>query len=259
MISLKCQTSTIVTLQDFSKNDKHSIIIEGPKKSGKTYLAKEYANMLHISDFQIVKPTVAELRDVIDSCSMIENNILLCIENLDDGLVAASYTLLKFLEEPRKNTYIVVTCSSCTRLPDTIISRSHIATINPPTYSDIDDVATLYGINLSTISKELRNCCNNFDDANILSKLDRDKVKYLSTLCKNETWKDSISNIVWKISHWADNTETPIELVIHYLMQNMKSAVVYQAGCKCLQDLDDKIVGNHLTLCKFAYECKYIE
>lgn len=258
MKSLKCQQSTYLTLQDFAKGDKHSVIIEGPKQCGKTFMAREYAKLLGIQDFQLVKPTVSELREVIDSCSQIENNIVLCIENLDQGVVAASYTMLKFLEEPRKNTYIVITCSSCYRLPDTIISRSHVATINPPTSNDISDVAHSLNIDINSTPSELRNCCKNFADIQIVSKLDTAKRDYLNFLCSRETWKDSISNIVWKLGHWSDNTEAPVEFIINYLMKNMKSTVVYQAGCKCLQDLDDQIIGTHLTLCKFAYECKYI-
>lgn len=259
MLSLKNQQSAYLTLQDFAKGDKHSVIIEGPKQCGKTEMAREYAKLLGIQDFQLVKPTVNELREVIDSCCQIENNIVLCIENLDDGVVAASYTMLKFLEEPRKNTYIVITCSSCYRLPDTIISRSHIATINPPTVDDIYSIAGSRGINLNTLSAELRSCCNNFADIDIISKLDRDKVDYLHTLASSATWRDCVSNIVWKLGHWPDNAEAPITFVIRYLMNSMKNPVVYQAGCKCLQDLDDNTLGTHLTLSKFAYECKYIE
>ena len=259
MLSLKNQQSAYMTLQDFAKGDKHSVIIEGPKQCGKTEMAREYAKMLNIHDFQIVKPTVNELREVIDTCSQLENNILLCIENLDDGVIAASYTMLKFLEEPKRNTYIVITCSSCYRLPDTIISRSHIATINPPTFDDIEMVAKSKGVDLNLLEYSLRSCCKNFADIDIVSKLDRNKVEYLESLKSNSTWKDCVSNIVWKLGHWPDNTEAPLTFVIHYLMNNMNSSVVYQAGCKCLQDLDDNSLGTHLTLCKFAYECKYIE
>lgn len=259
MLSLKNQQSAYMTLQDFAKGDKHSVIIEGPKQCGKTQMAREYASMLKVSDFQIVKPTVNELREVIDSCSQIENNIVLCIENLDDGVVAASYTMLKFLEEPRSNTYIVITCSSCYRLPDTIVSRSHVATINPPTIDDIHSVANYRGIDLNSLSEKLRACCKNFADIDIVRKLDREKVDYLEALAADSTWRDSVSNIVWKLGHWADNSEAPLTFVIHYLMNNMKSTTVYQAGCKCLQDLDDNTLGTHLTLSKFAYECKYIE
>lgn len=259
MRTLKNQQHAYITLQDFAKGDKHSIIIEGPKKCGKTFMAQEYAKLLGVNDFQLVKPTVSELREVIDACAQLENNIVICIENLDDGVISASYTMLKFLEEPRKNVYIVITCSSCYRLPDTIISRSHIASINPPTIDDISSIAATKGIILSSVDAKLKSCCNNFADIDIISKLDKEKVDYLQSLCQSATWRDSVSNIVWKLGHWSDNSDAPIEFVIRYIMHNINSPTVYQAGCKCLQDLDDNILGAHLTLCKFAYECKYIE
>lgn len=259
MKELVCQQSAYITLQDFAKGDKHSVIIEGPKKCGKTFMAHEYAELLGVQDFQLVKSTVSEIREVIDACSNIENNIVLCIENLDDGVVGASYTMLKFLEEPRHNTYIVITCSSRYRLPDTIISRSHIATIHPPTASDVAQVAASLGINMNNIHPELSRCCKNFEDVQIVSKIDNAKFDYLMDMCKQDYWRDSVSNIVWKLGHWADNSEAPVRFVIHFIMNNMNSNSVYKAGCKCLQDLDDQIVGTHLTLSKFAYQCKYIE
>lgn len=259
MSVLKCQSNAYITLQDFAKGDKHSVIIEGPKQCGKTFMAREYAKLLGVADFFLVKPTVNDLREVIDSCSQLDNNIVICVENLDEGVVAASYTMLKFLEEPKNNTYIVITCSSCYRLPDTIISRSHIASINPPTMDDIAAISNTKGLIFESVSDTLKSCCKNFSDIEIIQKLDKDKTDYLQMLCGAEFWHDSVSNIVWKLGHWNDNSEAPLEFVIRYLMNNMRNNVVYQAGCKCLQDLDDNILGSHLTLCKFAYECKYIE
>lgn len=259
MLSIKSQSGAILSLQEFANADKHSVIIEGPKKCGKTYLAQEYAKMLNIHDFQLIKPTVNDLREVIESCQLLDNKIVLCIENLDDGVIAASYTMLKFLEEPKENTYIVITCSSSYRLPDTIISRSHITSINPPTYSDIQEVSKLSKINLEHYDDSIKKCIKNFGDAIKVSKIDNDKIDYLQSLCSRETWRDSVSNIVWKLSHWPDNTETPIEIVITYIMNNMNTKTIYEAGCKCLTALEMKSLGNHLTLCKFAYEGKYIE
>lgn len=256
---LKNQQSAYITLQDFAKHNKHSVIIEGPKKCGKTHIAREYAKLLNIPDFQIVKPTVSDLREVIDICAQIENKLVVCIENLDDGVIAASYTMLKFLEEPRDNIYIVITCSSCYRLPDTIISRSHVATINPPTNDDMVAVAKLRGVDMSNIHPSLQKCCNNFSDIDLVTKLTKEQIDYLHELCSTPTWSDSISSIVWKLNHWKDNTEAPPQFVIRFLMNNMKNPTVYQAGCKCLQDLDDAILGTHSSLSRFAYECKYIE
>ena len=259
MNTLKNQQSAYITLQDFARSNKHSIIIEGPKKCGKTHLAREYAKLLKIEDFQLVKPTVSELREVIDICAQIENKLVVCIENLDDGVIAASYTMLKFLEEPRDNIYIIITCSSCYRLPDTIISRSHIATINPPTTDDIVNVAKSRGVDMNTIHESLKSCCTNFSDIDIVSKLTKEQIDYLHELCSIPTWADSVSNIVWKLNHWKDNSEASPQFIIRFLMNNMKNSVVYQAGCKCLQDLDESILGTHSSLCRFAYECKYIE
>ena len=94
----------------------------GPEGCGKSYLARQFAIKLGVDDFALVEPTVAGIREISDLCSEITTPIVICIENLDTGVVAASYTLLKFLEEPRKNVHVVVTARNIKHLPDTIPS-----------------------------------------------------------------------------------------------------------------------------------------
>ena len=118
------QNTPTLQLMDLANSRHHSILIEGPQGCGKTYLAKQYAAMLNVSDFEVVKCSVDTIRDAIDETCKIKNDVVICLENLDDGVLSASYTILKFLEEPLPNVYIVVTCRNLKKVPDTIISRS---------------------------------------------------------------------------------------------------------------------------------------
>ena len=133
-----CQQNAIAELKSLSKYLRHSVLIEGPSGSGKSFLAKQYSQYLNILDFQVINPRVDDIRYCIDTCSGINNDIVICIENLDTGVREASYALLKFLEEPSDNIYVIITCNSIHHVPDTIVSRSSIVSINAPARADID-------------------------------------------------------------------------------------------------------------------------
>ena len=104
----RCQMNALEELKELAKSDRHSILIEGFEGCGKSYLAHEYRRMLGIHDFCIVKSDMDSIRETIDSTTTTNSKIVLCIENLDCGVVNVSYALLKFLEEPQNNVYIVV-------------------------------------------------------------------------------------------------------------------------------------------------------
>ena len=134
---LDCQSEALAKLKQFANSDRHSVLIEGPQGSGKSYLAAEYGNLLGIHDIVSINATVSDLRSMLDTCYNIDTPVVVCIEGLDSGMVSASYVILKFLEEPKPNIYLVVTCSNIFRIPDTIISRSVVATISHITHSEL--------------------------------------------------------------------------------------------------------------------------
>ena len=103
---LNCQKEPIQELKQLADSDRHSVLVEGPSGCGKSYLAKQYAAMLGISDFAVINPTVQDIRDSINGSYNLDSPIVLCIENLDCGVPAASYTILKFLEEPLSHVYL---------------------------------------------------------------------------------------------------------------------------------------------------------
>ena len=107
-MELISQRAALEDLHRLADANKHSILIEGSEGCGKSYIAKQYATMLDIVDFQVVEPKVQCIKEAINSCYVIDNPIVLYIENLDTGVLAASYALLKFLEEPSSHVYIVI-------------------------------------------------------------------------------------------------------------------------------------------------------
>ena len=260
-MNFKCQEQPLKELDTLRLSDRHSVLIEGPSGCGKTYLAMQYANMLNIPDFQIISPKVDEIKSTIEGCTQINNPVVLCIENLDTGVAAASYALLKFLEEPLPNVYIVVTCRNLQYVPDTIISRSAVVVTAPPV--DVD-IAT-YSINANPAKfdelkfTELWKCVRTFKDADTVLNMTPEQVMYFHKLPDITRFNDTVSNLVWKISHYDDNSECPVDLVIRYIMNVVNTVHIRQAGIECLNDLSLKRIAPHAVLAKFMFDAKYCE
>lgn len=260
-MDLISQKSAIEDLQRLAHDDRHSIMIEGIEGAGKSYIAKKYASMLNIPDFQIVEPKVQSIKDAINSCYLIENPIVLCIENLDTGVLAASYALLKFLEEPASHVYILVTCRNLQHIPDTIISRSAVVTVPPPIESDLVTYATEKDSAqyLYLQDKPIWKCAKTFKDVETILELDTSKIDYFNKLIESLNTKDSVSNIIWSLQKYPDNTSTPIQLMIRYIMHTTQSKTIWRAGHECLHELSLGRISTHAVLAKFAFDLKYLE
>lgn len=255
------QKSQLTQLSEFSKSKCHSILIHGPKGSGKTHLAKQYADMLHVTNFQIIKCDVATIRETIDSCISLKSDVVLCLENLDTAVLAASYTILKFLEEPLPNVYIVVTCRNIEQVPDTILSRSVVVTCSCPTDSDIEQYAESENLaKFSTIKHtDIWRAVKSFSDAKLVLDMSSDHLSYFGQIDSLMKFQDSVSNIVWALGHYSDNTETPIQFVLQYIMTKTSSKTIKQAAMACIRDLALSKVSAHAALSRFAFEAKYVE
>ena len=260
-MEFKNQQVAIQQLHDLADADRHSILIEGIEGSGKSYLAKEYAKILNIVDMISIQPNVNEVRDAIDACYTVTNNVLICIENLDTGLPSASYTLLKFLEEPMSNVYIVVTCRNINRVPDTIVSRSAVVSLAVP----IDQDIALYAekrdsMQYSKLSQyKFWDCVRSFKDVDTLMSMSNEQKDYfLKELPEVFRFKDPESTISWKLTKYPDNTETPLSFVVRYIMATYsQNRYITKACIECLSELDRSRVAPHASISKLIFECMY--
>ena len=255
------QQEALSELNTLRLSDRHSVLIEGPEGCGKTYLAMQYAELLHITDFQLVTPKVDEIKLTLDACAQLSNPVVLCIENLDTGVAAASYVLLKFLEEPTPNVYIVVTCRNIKHVPDTVISRSAVVVTAPPVDRDL----TSYAMHKNQVKFDeikfanIWRCVKTFKDADQVLELSDAQLQYFNNLSKLSKFNDTVSNLVWKLGHYDDNTDAPVTLVIRYLMDLIHTNHIRRVGVDCLNDLSSKRVATHAVLAKFVFEVKYCE
>lgn len=260
-MDLKFQKSAIDELKQLASSDRHSVLVEGVTGSGKSFLAKQYGQLCGIQDFALVQPTVQAIRDALDASYNLSSPVLFCIENLDTGVPAASFTLLKFLEEPTSNVYIVVTCRNRFKLPDTIISRSTCVSLSVPIVSDIRDYAEIKdvlkyrAIQTQSVWKGVRT----LKDVDYVFRLSPEQLKYYDELKQVLNFKDPISTILWKLGHYNDNSETDINFVLNYMMGVYTSSRIQKYLIECLKDISTSRIASHAVLAKFLLECKYGE
>lgn len=261
-MNFQCQVEAVSQLDILAKANRQSVLIEGPSGCGKSYLSRLYASFIGVDDYLNVPPKVADIREAVDKCIDLNTPAVLCIENLDCGLPAASYTILKFLEEPIPNVYVIVTCRQLSILPETIISRSSLVSVNHPINSDLVSYAqstNMSGFNKIYPQKSIWACAKNFRDVDTLLSLTPDQLQYFAELSKLKDTTDSISNIVWKLGHYNDNSESPVEIVIRYIMEIIPTVTVRSCGIDCMNDLLSGTIAKHAVLSKFAFNLKYME
>ena len=89
--------------------------------------------------------------------------------------------------------------------------------------------------------------------------MSNDDINYFESLDNTLTFRDSITNIVWNLGHFKDNRETPLNIVIQYVINNSIVLHVKKSGIECLNDLNSGRIAKHTVLTRFAFECKYVE
>lgn len=252
------QQSALEELQIAAKGDIHSLLLVGPEGCGKSVLAKEYGKLLNISDIVTVLPTVSDIRAAMETCMRLGSPIVLCIENLDVGVSASSATTLKFLEEPPSYVYIVVTCRNINKIPETIPSRCCTIGVGAPTSSDLLQYITSKSANI-VLDNNLVKSLRSFSDIDNYLELTAVQRAYIESLNFQELCKRPVSDIVWKLGHFQDNSAIPIQLILSYLIYIAPTQTIQRAGISCASDISRGAIASHAALAKFAFTMKYVE
>lgn len=255
---LAFQKSLIDKLQVLADSDRHSILIEGLKGSGKTYCAKQFADRKGITTFHKVQPKVADIKAVLEQSMSLTEPHVLCIENLDTGSVNASQAILKYLEEPLSNVYIIVTCLNKSKLSSTIPSRSVCVKLDNPTEDDL----YFYGKSLNSqkleiIKKyEVYQTAKTLEDINYLLNLTLDKIQYYSNFCDNSIWNLTVDQIMWNLGHYEDGSKSSIPLALLTIFNTTDSRYVKLCCIQALQDLESSRYSETAVLGKFVIDIK---
>lgn len=261
-LTLSCQKSCFNLLREYAIKDKHSIVIEGPIGSGKTFAAKKYASMIGFSDVVVVPARVNDIKEAFEQFLKVSNNVLIVVENLDTGVPACAYVLLKFMEEPSDNLYVVVTCRSKENVPDTILSRSMTVTAGNPTYNDILLYASVKykDVYKNFKSKKIWKVVRTFSDVDEVCSMSESQLSYFSEWNNLNNFNLPVSTVSWKLLHYPDNSEINTSILVKYIMEvNKENRHVVNSCVKCLNQLNLKRIASYLTLTKLAFDIKYCE
>ena len=256
--SQKTAKESLVSAKD---SDRHSILIAGMSGCGKTYLSKYYAELLGIEDFALISSTVDSIRSTIDESLESRNRVVICIENLDTGVKGASYTILKFLEEPKSNIYIVITVQNINNVPDTIISRSFVIDVHSPLQEDLLKYANYkYADKIKFCSKSsVWDCAKSFTDIDTICNMTQDNLKYFNELKTLFNFRDNVSIMSWRMQHYLDNSETPLDLVMQYVIYYAPTNAIRLRAVQCANDLRRGTIAKHIVIGKFLMNSKYAE
>ena len=256
---LENQVEAIKKLEQLAISDRHSILISGDAGSGKSYLSKEYSKIKGIKDYIVIEPKVSSIRDSIINCLSLQNKIIISIENLDLGILSASYTLLKFLEEPPENIYIVITCRNIKNIPDTILSRCVTVSLPNMSQHDITEYAKQnYPDKLNVLNDiVLKRCLKSIADVDSIMKIEQKNIEHLRNIVGILYSNDCVSNKIWKLQKYPDGSPIDPVLAVRYIMYSMNLPDVSRVCIECLDNLTFSSIGTHAVLSKFMMQIKY--
>lgn len=262
MYNFVSQKDALEQFKQIKSRNLHSIIISGAIGVGKTYLARCYAQMLNITNFIVIKPTVENIRTMVEECYSYSLPTVVCIENLDTGVVSASHTLLKILEEPPSNLYLIVTCRNLQNILDTIISRCASVKVNNPSISDIELYARDKDSDkyLKYHNQKIWNAVDSLGAVDILYKFSQMQCEYFNQLfiLFNSIKSDTISNLLWNIGHFPNNTEIPIHFMLNYLLHNTEDDNIRYSILYCMKDIDNAKIAPHVCIAKMLFDVKFV-
>lgn len=257
-MKLSYQSSAIQELKKLADSDRHSIIISGIAGSGKTYLANEFAKYLHIFTFHSIAPKVANLKELISDSYKLSENQVICIENLDKGVPAASQVILKYLEEPLPNVYVIITCNNISKLTSTVLSRSIQVNLNHPDKESLNVFARSLDARKYELvnTLEVYDACKSLSDIRNVMALSLDKLKYYEAFTSEKFWSQSIDQIIWQLGHFPDNSKLDVKLGLQVIFATWQDPNDRFKILSALMSLEQDIISEHAVLSKLVLSLK---
>ena len=248
-------------LSDFKRlapSNIRSFIIAGPKGCGKTYLARVLSDMRKCEDFIYVDAKMQDVRDVMYNTES-DSTFSICIENLDTAASAVSQAILKYVESPKPNITVIITCRRIDLIPDTIRSRCAVVLVSPMGQKDISEYAALkYPDAYKRISErpDIMSAVRSISDIAWLQKLTDRQLDYIRSLYGDLVSASPINTITWKLSKFPDGSEIDADFVIRYLMSASSNTNVQSVLRLCLDDMDSRVPA-HAALSNAVMTIKY--
>jgi DNA polymerase-3 subunit delta' len=150
MPDLVINKATEAALDQFAKQPTHALVIVGPKGAGRLTLAEELAARLLddkavkvLDDARVLSVTdqdtigIDDIRTIqhffaLKPVSKDSSRRVVLMENADNMTPEAQNALLKSIEEPPADSFLILTASSSQRLLPTVMSRVQVLNVSHP-------------------------------------------------------------------------------------------------------------------------------
>jgi DNA polymerase III gamma/tau subunit len=259
-MELEYQQSALNQLKLLSDKDAHSILISGLRGSGKTYCAKQFSRYKNIDTFHSISPKVADLKTAIDSSYQLQDLQVICIENLDDGSNAAAQVILKYLEEPLSNVYVIVTCVNTAKIPDTILSRSISVELEHPRMNELAQYARSINAQKYTAYRDyaVYKTAKTLSDIKQILNLSLDQIKYYEQFSDSKAILSLPSNdIMWMLGHYNDSSKADLKLSLRCLLQALAGTKQAQFVLNSLLAVESNRLSETAVLGSLVLDLKY--
>lgn len=234
----------------------HSILLLGENGCGKHTAANEVSNMFNLPLYDITEVLSAETIDEIK----LRSTPAIYLINLDELSERSQNTLLKFIEEPGINAFIILVSSSKYGILETVLNRCLIYNFEKYSSKEIsqivqetvpDDVLKIcetpgqIKVTLSNYTSLKENCVNLITNINTISFID------MLSLVDKINYKDEYN----KFDFYVFLKMLRTMLYTRYVEQEVEEAVklynIVQAECQKLVDgrLNKKLFISHLLTC----------
>lgn len=257
-MKLKFQENALKDLEYIADKDSHSILISGIRGSGKTYLASQFAKMKNIPTFHSVMPKIADIRTMMVQSMTLSDNQVICIEDLDDGAYGASQALLKYLEEPLQNVYVIITCNNVSKLTNTIPSRAISVNVKHPLNEDLVSFAKYqnFGKYKQIYDSLVFKSCKSLSDIKAALNFTNDQIQYFDNYKSDNFLKGNVDSLIWNMSHFDDNQPCDPTWCFKCILCGNCSIIVKKAAIDALLSLEEKRISKTAILGEFAMRVK---
>jgi hypothetical protein len=97
------------------------------------------------------------------------------------------------------------------------------------------------------------------NDVELAYRLSSEQLGHFDQVDNILSFKDTVSNIIWQLGHFPDNSEIDPTFLMNYIVANAKSQRIQTYAIQCMRDLATSRIAAHAVLAKFVFECKYGE
>ena len=188
-------------------------ILSGPKDSGKHTLCNYIANKLN-EDIYFYGNSMEEIDRFIDFISNRTNNVTCVLEDIDTATTAVKNAILKCIEEPSKNTHILLLANNKDQLLETIKSRGMIFEISPYSKSELEEY--IKSIDSSIDSTNYLKICSYIGEIKKALEVDINELLDFSLKVLTNINKSTLSNSLKISTYIKPNTNGKYDLDLFF-------------------------------------------